>query len=134
MNQPRRVSATQVIQVTPVWTRLPPFGRVPLPPRSHACHDVHRRARTPRPVRRGVKAAPQILVLMVQVRSLAAELLAPAGSESGSTKVVRPDVDGERDDHRDGTDRPALDDRSDAWLVGRARELLAITQMGDRGD
>ncbi len=43
-------------------------------------------------------------------------------------------MDGERDDHRDGTDRPALDDRSDAWLVGRARELLAITQAGDRAD
>jgi diguanylate cyclase (GGDEF)-like protein len=44
-------------------------------------------------------------------------------------------VDGsERDDHRDGTDRPALDERSDAWLVGRARELLAITQSSERGD
>ncbi len=43
-------------------------------------------------------------------------------------------MDGERDDHRDGTDRPALADRSDAWLVGRARELLAITQAGDRAD
>jgi diguanylate cyclase (GGDEF)-like protein len=44
-------------------------------------------------------------------------------------------VDGsERDDHRDGTDRPALDERSDAWLVGRARELLAITQASERAD
>src|SRR6266536_2470895 len=31
-------------------------------------------------IRRGVKAAPQIMVLMVQVRSLAAELLAPPAS------------------------------------------------------
>jgi len=41
---------------------------------------------------------------------------------------------GEREDHRDGTDRPALDERSDAWLVGRARELLAISQASERGD
>jgi diguanylate cyclase (GGDEF)-like protein len=41
---------------------------------------------------------------------------------------------GDRDDQRVEPDRPALDDRSDAWLVGRARELLAITQAGDRGD
>src|SRR5256885_1381565 len=32
------------------------------------------------------------------------------------------DADGERDD---GTELPALSERSDAWLVGRARELLA---------
>jgi diguanylate cyclase (GGDEF)-like protein len=37
-------------------------------------------------------------------------------------------VDGERDD------LVAFDDRSDAWLVGRARELLAITQAGERAD
>ncbi|OLF15270.1 GGDEF domain-containing protein [Actinophytocola xanthii] len=30
-------------------------------------------------------------------------------------------------------DLPALDDRSDAWLVGRARELLAIAQVSERG-
>ena len=41
---------------------------------------------------------------------------------------------GEREAHRDGTDRPALDERSDAWLVGRARELLAISQASERGD
>jgi diguanylate cyclase (GGDEF)-like protein len=35
-------------------------------------------------------------------------------------------VDGERDDH------VAFDERSDAWLVGRSRELLAITQPGER--
>jgi diguanylate cyclase (GGDEF)-like protein len=35
-------------------------------------------------------------------------------------------VDGERDD------LVAFDDRSDAWLVGRSRELLAITQAGER--
>jgi diguanylate cyclase (GGDEF)-like protein len=37
-------------------------------------------------------------------------------------------VDGERDD------LVALDERSDAWLVGRARELLAITQTGERAE
>jgi len=37
-------------------------------------------------------------------------------------------VVGERDD------LVALDERSDAWLVGRARELLAITQAGERAD
>lgn len=37
-------------------------------------------------------------------------------------------MDGER------ADLVALDERSDAWLVGRARELLAITQAGERGD
>jgi diguanylate cyclase (GGDEF)-like protein len=36
-------------------------------------------------------------------------------------------VDGERDDL-------VMDERSDAWLVGRARELLAITQAGERGE
>ena len=41
---------------------------------------------------------------------------------------------GERTDVRVDADRPALDERSDAWLVGRARELLAITQAGERGD
>ncbi|MCT2583027.1 GGDEF domain-containing protein [Actinophytocola gossypii] len=30
-------------------------------------------------------------------------------------------------------DLPALDERSDAWLVGRARELLAIAQVSERG-
>ncbi|TDV45438.1 GGDEF domain-containing protein [Actinophytocola oryzae] len=35
---------------------------------------------------------------------------------------------GERDD------LVALDERSDAWLVGRSRELLAITQAGERAD
>lgn len=35
-------------------------------------------------------------------------------------------MDGERDD------LVALDERSDAWLVGRSRELLAITQAGER--
>ncbi|GAB3445958.1 GGDEF domain-containing protein [Actinophytocola sediminis] len=30
-------------------------------------------------------------------------------------------------------DLPALDERSDAWLVGRARELLAIAQVRERG-
>lgn len=37
-------------------------------------------------------------------------------------------MDGERDD------LVALDERSDAWLVGRARELLAITQAGERAE
>jgi diguanylate cyclase (GGDEF)-like protein len=41
-------------------------------------------------------------------------------------------VDGERDGLRGEPDRSALDERSDAWLVGRARELLAITQAGER--
>jgi diguanylate cyclase (GGDEF)-like protein len=36
---------------------------------------------------------------------------------------------GERDD----VELPALDERSDAWLVGRARELLAIAQVSERG-
>ena len=31
-------------------------------------------------------------------------------------------------------DLVAVDDRSDAWLVGRARELLAITQAGERAE
>lgn len=31
-------------------------------------------------------------------------------------------------------DPVALDDRSDAWLIGRARELLAITQAGERAE
>ena len=35
-------------------------------------------------------------------------------------------MDGERDD------LVAFDERSDAWLVGRSRELLAITQAGER--
>jgi diguanylate cyclase (GGDEF)-like protein len=39
------------------------------------------------------------------------------------------DGGGERDD----VDLPALDERSDAWLVGRARELLAIAQVSERG-
>jgi diguanylate cyclase (GGDEF)-like protein len=39
------------------------------------------------------------------------------------------DGGGERDD----VDLPALDERSDAWLVGRARELLAIAQVSGRG-
>jgi diguanylate cyclase (GGDEF)-like protein len=39
---------------------------------------------------------------------------------------VAASVDGE-------VDRPALGERSDAWLVGRARELLAIAQVSDRG-
>ena len=30
-------------------------------------------------------------------------------------------------------DLPALEERSDAWLVGRARELLAISQVSERG-
>ena len=41
---------------------------------------------------------------------------------------------GEREGTRTDVDRPALDERSDAWLVGRARELLAITQAGERAD
>jgi len=39
-------------------------------------------------------------------------------------------VDG---DERDDVELPALDERSDAWLVGRARELLAIAQVSERG-
>ncbi|MGH3880597.1 MAG: diguanylate cyclase, partial [Actinophytocola sp.] len=39
------------------------------------------------------------------------------------------DGGGERED----VDLPALDERSDAWLVGRARELLAIAQVSERG-
>ncbi len=39
------------------------------------------------------------------------------------------DGGGERED----VDLPALDERSDAWLVGRARELLAISQVSGRG-
>ena len=35
---------------------------------------------------------------------------------------------------RDEMDPPTLDDRSDAWLVGRARELLAITQASERAN
>ncbi len=34
---------------------------------------------------------------------------------------------------REPVDLPALDERSDAWLVGRARELLAIAQVSERG-
>jgi len=34
---------------------------------------------------------------------------------------------------RSDVDLPALDERSDAWLVGRARELLAIAQVSERG-
>jgi diguanylate cyclase (GGDEF)-like protein len=41
-------------------------------------------------------------------------------------------VDGHVDGGRD--DLVALDERSDAWLVGRSRELLAIPQAGERGD
>jgi diguanylate cyclase (GGDEF)-like protein len=37
------------------------------------------------------------------------------------------DGDSEREENP-----PTLDDRSDAWLVGRARELLAITQASER--
>lgn len=40
---------------------------------------------------------------------------------------------GERTDVRVDADRSALDERSDAWLVSRARELLAITQA-ERAD
>ena len=35
---------------------------------------------------------------------------------------------------REPVDLPALDERSDAWLVGRARELLAIAQVSERGN
>jgi diguanylate cyclase (GGDEF)-like protein len=35
---------------------------------------------------------------------------------------------------RPDVDLPALDERSDAWLVGRARELLAIAQVSERGN
>src|SRR5437867_11665301 len=38
------------------------------------------------------------------------------------------DADGERDD---GTEIPALSERSDAWLVGRARELLPTSTTGE---
>jgi hypothetical protein len=41
-------------------------------------------------IRRGVKAAPQILVLMVQVRSLAAELLAGRRVAVQYVKVDQP--------------------------------------------
>ena len=34
---------------------------------------------------------------------------------------------------REDVDLPALDERSDAWLAGRARELLAIAQASERG-
>jgi diguanylate cyclase (GGDEF)-like protein len=34
---------------------------------------------------------------------------------------------------REDVDLPALDERSDAWLVGRARELLAVAQVRERG-
>ncbi len=34
---------------------------------------------------------------------------------------------------REDVDLPALDERSDAWLVGRARELLAIAHSSERG-
>jgi diguanylate cyclase (GGDEF)-like protein len=45
------------------------------------------------------------------------------------TKGWTASVDGEaeRDEPSPGTDLPALGERSDAWLVGRARELLATT-------
>ncbi|PPK70337.1 GGDEF domain-containing protein [Actinokineospora auranticolor] len=33
------------------------------------------------------------------------------------------------DEQRDDTELPALEERSDAWLVGRARELLAVIQV-----
>jgi diguanylate cyclase (GGDEF)-like protein len=80
-------------------------------------------------VRRGVKAAPQILVLMVQVRSLAAEL--PTVDRHGTTvRRWTASVDGSE---REEVELPALDERSDAWLVGRARELLAIAQVSWRG-
>src|SRR5262245_49931880 len=81
-------------------------------------------------VRRGVKAAPQILVLMVQVRSLAAELPAERGQRAA--RRWQPGVDGGSE--REPVDLPALDERSDAWLVGRARELLAIAQVSERGN
>jgi len=35
---------------------------------------------------------------------------------------------------REDVDLPALDERSDAWLAGRARELLAIAPSSDRGN
>ena len=41
---------------------------------------------------------------------------------------------GEREEPRVDAELAALDERSDAWLVGRARELLAITQAGERSD
>ncbi|MGB3437741.1 MAG: diguanylate cyclase [Actinophytocola sp.] len=69
---------------------------------------------------------------MVQVRSLAAELSAHGGHALVPMKVDSHVDGGEREDSRLDADRPALDDRSDAWLVGRARELLAITQAGVR--
>lgn len=34
---------------------------------------------------------------------------------------------------REDVDLPALEERSDAWLAGRARELLAIAQAGEPG-
>src|ERR1044072_2658090 len=81
-------------------------------------------------VRRGVKAAPQIFVLMVQVRSLAAEL-PRRRSRQRAARRWQPGVDGGSE--REPVDLPALDERSDAWLVGRARELLAIAQVSERG-
>ncbi|MDQ3403815.1 MAG: GGDEF domain-containing protein [Actinomycetota bacterium] len=38
------------------------------------------------------------------------------------------------DEQRDDGDLPALEERSDAWLVGRARELLAIIQTSPIAD
>ena len=74
---------------------------------------------------------------MVQVRILAAERFGFSGNltrqrppEAGEWGAP-PHVDGEE---RLEEQRPALDEKSDAWLVGRARELIALTQTTGRDD
>src|SRR5947199_10442380 len=76
---------------------------------------------------------------MVQVRILAAErrlerrTMTITQTNASLTKGWTASVDGEpeRDEPVPGSELPALGERSDAWLVGRARELLTATTTGD---
>jgi diguanylate cyclase (GGDEF)-like protein len=54
------------------------------------------------------------------------------GLTKGWTASVTGDT--ERDGSTEGTELPTLNERSDAWLVGRARELLPDSAFGEPGE
>ena len=96
-----------------------------------------------RSIRRSVKAAPRILVPMVQVRILAAEqdkrttrTMTPPLTPDGGTALTD-GVDSAPADElppagQSGTPAgPSYGEISEAWLLGRARELVAISQRSD---
>ncbi|HEU5475779.1 MAG TPA: GGDEF domain-containing protein [Actinophytocola sp.] len=57
-------------------------------------------------------------------------------TNDGLTKGWTASVDGDtdRDGSADGTELPGPNERSDAWLVGRARELLSAPRTGEVGE